>query len=141
MVNEERLRHMIKMSEFDTNDGKQCKPMIQYARNDYVSMQLLKSFITGTLCYSLIFGLWCLYSMEDLMERLNKVDIKGLLISGVVLYLIFMLFYMGATYVIFNMKYTQGRKKVKKYYNSLKKVNQMYERDERLKMPGNNDWE
>lgn len=141
MVNEERLRHMIKMSEFDTNDGKQCKPMIQYARNDYVSMQLLKSFITGTLCYGLIFGLWCLYSMEDLMERLNKVDIKGLLISGVVLYLIFMLFYMGATYVIFNMKYTQGRKKVKKYYNSLKKVNQMYERDERLKMPGNNDWE
>ena len=31
--------------------------------------------------------------------------------------------------------------KVKKYYNSLKKVNQMYEREERLKSADNKDWD
>ena len=40
MVNEQRLHSMIKIAKFDANDGKRCKPMIQYARKDYVALQL-----------------------------------------------------------------------------------------------------
>lgn len=141
MVNEERLRHMIKMSQFDTNDGKQCRPMTQYARKDYVALQLLISFVTGTICYGLLLGLWGLYSMESLLEQINQMDIQRFLVSLLLAYLVFMLFYLGATYIIFHMKYTDGRKKVKRYYSSLKKVNQMYEREERLKVADNKDWE
>lgn len=141
MVNEERLRHMIKMSQFDTNNGKQCRPMTQYARKDYVSMQLLESFVTGTISYGLILGLWGLYSMEALLEELNSMDIQAFLMSILLSYLIFMLVYLGATYVIFQMKYTEGRRKVKKYYSNLKKVNQMYEREERLRVADNKDWQ
>ena len=60
MVNEERLQHMIRLSQFDENDGKSCKPMTQYARKDYVALQMLISFVTGTLSYVLLFGLWAL---------------------------------------------------------------------------------
>lgn len=141
MVNEERLRHMIKMSQFDTNDGKQCKPMTQYARKDYVALQLLGSFVTGTICYGLLLGIWGLYSMESLLEEINQMDIQAFLISLLLAYLVFMLFYLGATYIVFHMKYTDGRRKVKKYYSSLKKVNQMYEREERLKVADHKDWE
>lgn len=141
MVNEERLQHMIKISRFDTYDGKECKPMTQYARTDYVSLELLKSFVTGTVTFFLMLGLWGLYSMERLMEEINKIDIQGFLISLLVLYLAWMLAYLCATYLVFNIKYTKGRRKVKKYYSSLKKINQMYEREGRLKRPGNKDWE
>lgn len=141
MVNEERLRHMIKMSQFDTNDGKQCKPMTQYARKDYVALQMLGSFVTGTICYGLLLGLWGLYSMESLLEEINQMDIQAFLISLLLAYLVFMLFYLGATYIVFHMKYTDGRRKVKKYYISLKKVNQMYEREDRLRVADNKDWE
>jgi len=54
---------------------------------------------------------------------------------------VFMVIYLGATWVIFNMKYTEGRRKVKKYYNNLKKVNQMYEREERLRTSDHKDWD
>ena len=47
MVNEERLRPMVKMAMFDKNEGKHCKPMIEYSRQDYVAMEMLKSFVTG----------------------------------------------------------------------------------------------
>ena len=57
MVNEERLHYMIKMAEFDTNDRKASRPMMQYARRDYVSLQLLKSFIVGTI--ALVYCLHC----------------------------------------------------------------------------------
>lgn len=141
MVNEERLRHLIKVAEFDTNEGKRCKPMTQYARKDYVSLQVLKSFVTGTITYMLMLAIWGLYSTESLIKRITGAELRGFMITLIALYIIFIMIYLLATYIVFNIKYTDGRKKVKKYYSSLKKINQMYEREERLKAPGNKDWE
>ncbi len=141
MVNEERLRCMIKMAEFDSRDGKDCKPMMQYARKDYVSLQLLKSFVGGSIAFFLLGLLWALYSMEELMEKINSLDILQLLVTTAVLYVIFMIIYLAATYIIFHVKYTNGRRKVKQYYVSLKKINTMYTREERLRVNGNKDWE
>ena len=58
MVNEERLHHMIKMAIYDTNQGKECKPMTQYARKDYVSLRMLGSFVSGTIGFALILVTW-----------------------------------------------------------------------------------
>lgn len=135
MVNEERLSHMIKMAEFDEVNGKKCKPMIQYTRKDYVAMQLLKSFVAGTITFGIILGLWALSSMEELVHTINSMDLKDFLISMLLKYIIFLVAYLAVTYVVYHHKYTVGRKKVKQYYASLKRVEQMYEREERLKMP------
>ena len=78
---------------------------------------------------------------EELLAKLNKFDIQGLVMTAVVPYLVFMVIYLGATWVIFNMKYTEGRRKVKKYYNNLKKVDQMSEREERLRTSDHKDWD
>lgn len=141
MVNEERLRHLIKMAQFDTNEGKRCKPMTQFSRKDYVALQVLKSFVAGTITYMLMFVIWALYSMDELIKKMTGNQIRGFAVTVIVLYLIFLVVYMLATYIVFQVKYTDGRKRVKRYYNSLKRVNQMYEREDRLKAPGNKDWE
>ena len=141
MVNEQRLHSMIKIAKFDANDGKRCKPMIQYARKDYVALQLLKSFVIGTIAFFIMLGLWVLYSMETLMKQINNMDLIQSAITLGILYVVFMVIYLLATYIIFNVKYTYGRKKVKKYYAGLKKINAMYLREERLKSNGNKDWE
>ena len=141
MVNEQRLHSMIKIAKFDANDGKSCKPMIQYARKDYVALQLLKSFVIGTIAFFIMLGLWVLYSMETLMKQINNMDLIQSAITLGILYGVFMVIYLLATYIIFNVKYTYGMKKVKKYYAGLKKINAMYLREERLKSNGNKDWE
>ena len=141
MVNEQRLHSMIKIAKFDANDGKSCKPMIQYARKDYVALQLLKSFVIGTIAFFIMLGLWVLYSMETLMKQINNMDLIQSAITLGILYGVFMVIYLLATYIIFNVKYTYGRKKAKKYYAGLKKINAMYLREERLKSNGNKDWE
>ena len=140
MVNEQRLHSMIKIAKFDANDGKSCKPMIQYARKDYVALQLLKSFVIGTIAFFIMLGLWVLYSMETLMKQINNMDLIQSAITLGILYGVFMVIYLLATYIIFNVKYTYGRRKVKKYYAGLKKINAMYLREERLKSNGNKDW-
>lgn len=141
MVNEERLRHTIKLAQLDGNDGKRCKPMTQYARKDYVSLQLLISFITGTMSYGLILGMWVLHSVDKVFEIINRMELREIATSLVLPYVLFMILYLGATYIIFNLKYTEGRRKVKEYYTSIKKVNQMYEREDKLKSTSNTEWD
>ena len=75
------------------------------------------------------------------MEQINTMDLVQSATTLGLFYGIFMLIYLLATYIIFNMKYTYGRKKVKKYYAGLKKINAMYLREERLKTNGNKDRE
>ena len=66
-------------------------------------------------------GMWGLYATEELLAKLNKFDIQGACrdsgsaVSGVYGDL------PRSYWVIFNMKYTEGRRKVKKYYNNLKR--------------------
>lgn len=141
MVNEERLHDMIKMAEFDANDRKSCQPMMQYKRRDYLSLQLLKSFVAGTAAFLLMLALWGLYSMEALLSRLNSDGFVEMLIVIGMLYAAFMIAYLLTTYVVYSMKYTAGRQKVKKYYNELKKVNALYDREERLKRNSRKEWE
>lgn len=140
MVNEERLRHMIKMEAFEEHDGTECRPMTQYARRDYISMQMLRSLITGTIAYVMMVGLWAVYEMERLMEQITGMDLQKFIGTLILLYVAFMIVYEIVTYLIFQMKYSAGRKKVKQYYSRLKKVNKMYEREDRLKATSGSDW-
>ena len=133
MVNEERLRPMVKMAMFDKNEGKHCKPMIEYARQDYVAMEMLKSFVTGTIAFMLMFGIWAVRDIDRAMGMLNAAYLKDFIVDVGLKYLVFLLAYLIVTYVVYQIRYTQGRKKVKKYYNSLKAVNKMYEREEKLR--------
>lgn len=141
MINEERLKPMVKMAMFDKNDGKACKPMIQYARQDYVSMQLLRSFIAGSIAFAILCVMWALYDTNELMKMLNGAYILDFIIAVGLRYAIFLVVYLLVTYVVYQVRYTHGRKLVKLYYKNLKSINKIYEREERLKSPAQKDWE
>lgn len=66
------------------------------------------------------------------MEQLNSMDIRGTVVQGILCYAVCMAVYLLLTYVIYYMRYTRGRQKVKKYYRHLKKVNKIYREEEQL---------
>ena len=135
MINEERLKPMIKMAMFDKNDGKSCKPMIQYARTDYISMQLLGSFITGTIAFGILCAMWVLYDTQELVKMLNGAYVLKLFKDILIKYAVFMLIYLAVTYIVYRLRYTYRRRQVKAYYKNLKEINMIYEREEKLKVP------
>ena len=141
MIHEERLKPMVKMALFDKNEGKSCKPMIQYARADYISMQLLRSFVTGSIAFVILCVLWGLYDTAALMHILNSGRIMDFVMDVLIYYAIFMVVYWIATYLVYRIRYTHRRKMVKIYYKNLKDINKIYEREERLKSPSQKDWE
>ena len=141
MIHEERLKPMIKMAMFDKNEGNACKPMIQYARTDYISMQLLKSFIAGSIAFIILCVLWGLYDTAALMHILNSGQIMDFIMDVLIRYAAFMVVYWIVTYLVYQIRYKRGRKLVKTYYKNLKDINKIYEREERLQAPSQKDWE
>ena len=93
MVNEERLKPMVKMAMFDKNDGAECKPMIEFAREDYVAWQLLGSFITGSIAFVILLAMWVLMDTEKFLNMLNAEELMGLIISIGIRYAIFLFIY------------------------------------------------
>ena len=73
--------------------------------------------------------------MDELLNTLNTMDLVGFLVPLAIKYVIFLFFYLMITYIVYQKSYTNGRRKVKKYYNSVKKLNRLYEREDKLKLP------
>ena len=73
--------------------------------------------------------------MDELLNTLNTMDLVGFLVPLAIKYVIFLFFYLMITYIVYQKRYTNGRRKVKKYYSSVKKLNRLYEREDKLKLP------
>ena len=130
MLNEERVCEMARMAMFDQNEGSKCKPMISYFRKDYIAKEMLKSFVTGTLSFFMLLALGIMYSMEQLVEQINSIDLKQILIESVLAYAVFMAVYFLITYIVYNVRYSKGRQAVKRYDLHLRKVNKIYREEE-----------
>lgn len=139
MISKERVRQMTKLAEYDASEGKKYEKMTQYFRSDYVALEMIKSFFTGTIGFGILFMLWLLYEMETLADLLLLTDLVMLALVTVLIYITFMVGYLLITYLVYNKRYTTGRKNIKKYYNGLKKIQSMYRSEEQRVLQ--DEWE
>ena len=79
------------------------------------------------------------YDMENLVKKINDMNMIGFGIRIVMVYLVFLAAYLMITYIIYNRRYTKGRKQVKEYYNRLKRVSSLYREEENIS--NTDDWE
>ena len=56
MLNEERIRLMTKMASYEANEGKKNVSIGSYFRGDYIGLQVIKSVISGTIGFFIIFA-------------------------------------------------------------------------------------
>ena len=129
MISKERVRHMTKLAAFEEREGKKYHKMTQYFRRDYVGLELIKSFFTGTLAFGLMLMVWVVCGAESLMANINHMNLVVFGTELLIWYLTFLAVYLIATYVIYNIRYTRGRKKIRLFYNRLKKVSHLYENE------------
>ena len=71
---------------------------------------------------------------EEVLISINNLEIVNTVITMCVVYLGFMVVYLFASYIVYAFRYVAGRKALDKYMEDLKKLNQMYEREEKLKL-------
>lgn len=131
MLNEERIRLMTKMASYEEGDGKEYMPIKQYYRRDYVGFGMIKTFITSSIAFGIIFFCWVLYEMENITELFAERDLTefGLLILAV--YAVFEGAYQIIALIVYNKRYSKANIRMKEYHSVLKKVEKLQEKEER----------
>lgn len=130
MINEERTKLMTRLALYESNEGKKELQITRYFQGDYVTGQMLWSFVCGTLAFVIIAGLCALYNIENLMINLFSMDILGFARNILIVYIVFIALYLGICYTYLSCRYSSCKKRVNKYLLRLKELYRHYVQSE-----------
>lgn len=126
MLNEERIILMTQMASYEKGEGRKNVKIGNYFRSDYLAIQLLKSVVTATVAYAVVFALYVFYDFEQFMVDLYKIDLFAFAQNVLTYYAVVVVGYAILTYVICSWRYAKAKKSLKCYYHNLKKLNTLY---------------
>lgn len=126
MLDETKVRVMTRLASYEEGAGKKYMPIAKYFRGDYISLQLLRSFISGTVAYIVVFGLIAFCNFESFLSDIYDIDLVEYARGLGKKYIIFMLVYLIATYIWAVIKYTRAKKSVRSYISVMEKFSNKY---------------
>jgi len=131
MLSEDRIKLMTKMACYEANEGKKNVAIGNYFRGDYIGLQVIKSIISATIAYCLLVAVYVLYDFEEFMANIYKMDLLAFGKTVIIDYLVFVMVYALISYGVYTYKYRHAKKSLKIYYNHLKKLSYIYDRESR----------
>ena len=96
--------------------------------NDYIGFQLLKSIISATIAFMIVFGMFIFYDFEVFMQDIYKMDLLVFAKNVLTAYAVTVGGYVLITYIVSLNRYNKAKKSLKCYYNNLKKLSGIYEK-------------
>ena len=129
MLNESRVILMTKMASYEENEGKKSTEIGTYFRGDYISKEIIKSIVYGTIAFLVVFAVYVAYDIELFMQDIYKMDLWGFGKTILIDYLKFIVLYSAITYVVYAMRYQKARHSLRMYYNNLRRLSFMYRKE------------
>lgn len=126
MLNEQRIILMTRLASYEKGEGRKNVKIGNYFRSDYIAIQILKSVVSATLVFGIVFAMYVLYDFEAFMQDLYKIDLFVFARNVVTYYAAFVLGYGILTYIVGTWRYAKAKKSLKSYYHNLKKLGGMY---------------
>ncbi len=127
MVNEEKIILMTKLASYEQGEGKKYISIGSYFRSDYISTQVLKSVISGTIAFMVLFGVAIFYNFEAFMQGIYKIDMIEIGKRMGIIYVIFVGIYALLSYILATYRYNRAKQSLKTYYGNLKKLSKYYD--------------
>ncbi len=128
MINEEKVILMTRLASYESGRGKKDMAVLNYFRGDYIGFRVLKSVISATIAFFLLFAVYVFYNFEELMQNIYEMDLLAFGKSIIILYLCTVGAYGVISYIVYAAKYSKAKKSLKTYYSNLKKLSAMYDR-------------
>ena len=130
MVNEDRIKLMTRMAAYEKEEHKTNKTIVSFFRSDYISMQMLKTVISTTVAFAIMFGLYVLYDFEVFMKDIYRMDMFEFAKSVIIIYGIFLGIVLLITYIVSLYRYNRALQETKLYYANLKRLSRIYGEEE-----------
>lgn len=129
MLDEKRIKLMVKMASYEQKEGNQDINISAYARKDYTSFHTLYTLLWITLGYVVLAMLVLLVIMEWFVESLTLKSLIAAGIIAVVGYLAFLIGYGIFAYLFYRRKHNRARQRVKEYNHNLVVLSKLYEKE------------
>ncbi|MCM1175495.1 MAG: hypothetical protein NC341_10650 [Blautia sp.] len=126
MLNEERVILMTKLASYEANDGRRNVAIGSYFRSDYIGWQVLKSIISATIAFVVVFAMYIFYDFEIFMMDIYKMDLLEFGMNVLKTYAWTVGGYAVLSYFIYSYRYAKARKSLRLYYTNLRKLSSMY---------------
>ena len=129
MLNEERVVLMTKMASYEAREGKKNLAIGSFFRNDYIGWQVLKSIISATIAFVVVFAMYIFYDFEIFMTEIYKMDLLEFAKNVLFFYLGTISAYAVISYLVYTVRYSRARKSLRTYYMNLNKLSAMYKKE------------
>ena len=124
---------MTRLAAYEAGEGKKNASIGSYFRGDYISLQLMKSIVSATIAFALIAGLFVAYDSEAFMQGLYEIDLMEYAKSIIFYYIGFVGIYSLISYVIYSFRYRKAKRRLKVYFNNLRRLQVLYQRERKDK--------
>ncbi len=118
----EKIMLMTRMASFEQEEGKRSFRICNFFRSDYVILNVVKSVVSSTIAFALLFGLYIYYNIDSLMQEVYSMDLIKTGRSVLTYYIAFVGVSALISYVVYSFRYDRAKKNLKNYNAALKKL-------------------
>lgn len=130
MLSEEKIRLMIRLSNYESGQGKKDICRTEYYKGDYIRLQVLKTIVSVTLSALLLLGLTAFYKADYLLTNIVSLNYIRIGAIVVLIYLLLIFIFVAITIHSASMQYEESKKRVKIYYDTLQDLIRYYDEEE-----------
>ncbi|MDO4477852.1 MAG: hypothetical protein Q4B73_02275 [Lachnospiraceae bacterium] len=128
MIDENRVKSMIRLAAYENGEGGKDLAVRRYSCRDYVVLSMVRTFFMTTVGYILLVLLIFLGNLTAFMERLNDIDIIGLVTWILVGYAAVLAVYLVITVGRGLHRYQQAERSTAAYEAELKRLKKATEK-------------
>lgn len=130
MLNEQRVKHMVKLAFYESKNGKEDLKISSYYKKDYISLNMWWSIVWLTVAYTIFMVLLGVTFVPELIETIGAVNVMLIGIAVVMVYIILLITYIMISRRFYKKKHARAYHHVKKFKKGLETLATMYEKED-----------
>ncbi|MDO4615273.1 MAG: hypothetical protein Q4B15_06545 [Lachnospiraceae bacterium] len=128
MINVFRLQKMIHLARYEAHGGEKEMKICRYYRGDYISLQMIQTFLLTTIADILVVLLVILSDVDKFLLLLEEADLVRTGIWLLLFYAISLLIFLQITYISAAGRYDRARRHLKRYKEGLASLTRLNSR-------------
>jgi len=122
LINEKKVGLMTKVAVFEKEEEHHDLAMCKYFPEDYVKFNCLRTLVSTTVCFFMIFGLYIMTNFEEILNQLNDMDYMAMIKKIMTYYVLFALIFEVIGFIVYNIRYILAKPELIEYNHNLKRL-------------------
>jgi len=125
MVNQEKVKKMVRLAKFEEGAGKEDFKVMAFFKGDYIGYQTFLVLLGVSVALSLFFLVDTGSKFFDDMQKFIEYDFVGQGIEYLTIWIVFMIVYGVIASMIYRRRYKESKRRIDIYQKTLKELRKM----------------